>query len=84
MTDDHTRPPPSPGWRRARPDEIGLFGINSQDKKEGSDHQTLLDTKTGRLVFYGAMTFTYGSLLYIAGASVLESIINRCHKGRGI
>lgn len=83
MADDDHRPPPSPGWRHARPDEIGLFGINSADKAN-NEHETLLSTKTGRMVFYGAITFSLGMVSYCVGGTIYEGLMRKLRNGRGI
>ena len=68
-------------FRKARPDEIGIMGINSQDKQEG-EGKTLLSTKEGRLVFYGAMTYSMGALSVVTGKFIHEYLTRVLGKGR--
>lgn len=73
-----------PGYRSARADEVGIMGINSADKPIDHANKTLLDTPSSRLVFYGAMVYSIGSLALVSGLLAIETIQRLLHKGRGI
>lgn len=74
---------PTPGFRHARTDEIGLYGINSQDKIKG-DSQSILSTRAGRIAFYAGMTFSIGSISIIGGSFLIDCLKRIGHKGRSL